>query len=160
MTHAAPIASCLEKQNVQNAQNAQVTAQVGASVRDPSTLIGRPYRVGARGPDAFDCWGLIVACCPWLPDDWADEGLAVRRVIRIIEAQETDTRWQRENEPCAGGVAIFGTGARASHTGLVWPVSGGFRVVHALPGVGVVSHQLPMMERMGLRLKGIFTWHG
>lgn len=24
-------------------------------------LIGRPYRVGASGPDAFDCWGLARA---------------------------------------------------------------------------------------------------
>jgi hypothetical protein len=134
------------------------TEQVAAL--DPANLIGRPYRVGARGPDAYDCWGLIAACCPWLPDDWANEDLAVRKVIAIIEGQATDTRWRRESEPCAGAVAIFGTGQRATHTGLVWPVFGGFRVIHALPKVGVVSHQISMMERMGLRLKGIYTWHG
>lgn len=127
---------------------------------DAPSLIGLPYRVGARGPDAYDCWGLVVACCPWLPDDWADEGLAVRKVVRIIEEQETDTRWQRENEACEGGIAIFGTGVRATHTGLLWPVLGGFRVIHALPKAGVMSHPLHAMERMGLRLKGIYTWRG
>lgn len=129
-------------------------------MRDPSPLIGRPYRLGARGPEAFDCWGLVVACCPWLPDDWGNQGPAVRRIIKIIEAQGTDDRWQRENEPCAGAVAIFGVGTHATHTGLVWPSLTGFRVVHALPGAGVVSHPFPMLERMGLRLKGIYTWHG
>lgn len=23
-------------------------------------LVGRPYRDGARGPDAFDCWGIVL----------------------------------------------------------------------------------------------------
>lgn len=24
-------------------------------------LLGKPFRWGARGPDAFDCWGLVMA---------------------------------------------------------------------------------------------------
>lgn len=24
-----------------------------------SDLIGKPWRLGARGPDAYDCWGLV-----------------------------------------------------------------------------------------------------
>lgn len=26
---------------------------------DVNDYIGRPWRAGARGPDAFDCWGLV-----------------------------------------------------------------------------------------------------
>jgi hypothetical protein len=127
---------------------------------DPTPFIGKPYRVGARGPDAFDCWGLVMACCPWMPDDWADEDMAVRKIIRVIEGQMRDDRWERVGEPCAGAVAIFGTGGRATHTGLLWPVSGGVRVVHALQGVGVITQTLSAMQRMGLNLKGAYLWRG
>jgi NlpC/P60 family len=127
---------------------------------DPASLIGKPYRLGGRGPDAYDCWGLVTACYPWLPDDWGNQEFSVRRVILLIEGQKTDERWEPAGEAHRGAVAIFGMGERASHTGLVWPVSGGARIIHALPKVGVVSHSLPAMERLGMRLKGIYKWRG
>jgi cell wall-associated NlpC family hydrolase len=29
-------------------------------IADVQDLIGKPYQLGARGPDAFDCWGLCA----------------------------------------------------------------------------------------------------
>ena len=44
-------------------------------------LIGKPFKLGGRGPDAFDCWGLVREVMqrmrPGLAlPDWASDGIA------------------------------------------------------------------------------------
>ena len=55
-------------------------------------LIGKPWRLGARGPDAYDCWGLVREVMqrmrPGLPlPDWAsDEMTRTRQRSLMAEA--------------------------------------------------------------------------
>ncbi len=44
---------------------------------DVNPIIGKPYKLGGRGPDVFDCWGVVL----WvyrqlgisLPDAWCSD---------------------------------------------------------------------------------------
>lgn len=62
-----------------------------SAVRDPAPgwqapLIGRPWRLHARGPDAFDCWGLVE----WA---WAEfAGLDLSPFRRGAVARDSRTR--------------------------------------------------------------------
>jgi cell wall-associated NlpC family hydrolase len=109
-------------------------------------LIGAPYAYGARGPDAFDCWGLVLEMrrrlgLP-LPPDFASRTLASEDVRRLFVAGIGEapagalTGWAKCT---ATDGAVAYVHARA-HAGVV--LRG--RVVHAVIGAGVVSWSLAM----------------
>ena len=97
-------------------------------------LVGKPYLRGARGPAAFDCWGLVLElarrCALPVPADWLglDLDRAQQRALMALQA----CRVQRLPGPAEGAIAYA---ARAGHAGLV--LHG--RVVHAQRGAGVVA---------------------
>lgn len=73
-------------------------------------FVGKPYKPGADGPDAFDCWGLSRAASlalfnralPSLPDGWHptfDEAIA--------------QGWEELEEPEPGAVMALGNYAGA-----------------------------------------------
>ena len=102
-------------------------------------LIGRPYVRGARGPDAFDCWGLVVELARRagrdLPD-WAADGLT-RPQARALMRGEASACTVLLAAPTDGAIAFS---ERAAHCG--YCLAG--RVVHAMRGAGVVSWPLAM----------------
>ena len=56
---------------------------------DVNDLIGRPWRLGGRGPDAYDCWGLVREVLqrmrPGLPlPDWASDTMTRERQREIM----------------------------------------------------------------------------
>lgn len=98
-------------------------------------LIGKPYALGASGPDFFDCYGLA------------------RHVLRTLYAlnlpadrheQVARRDWKRTVIPVEGAVVIMGQGDK--HIG-VW-VAGG--VLHAMSGLGVVFDDLHTLHFRGL----------
>ena len=110
-------------------------------------LIGRPFRDGGRGPEAFDCWGLVrfveaehfgVEVPDWsiLP---AERSLIRARVL----AERQSERWRRIAVPEPGAVAVLGRGLGETHLGVV--VDGG--VLHATRDSGVVLDSLSGIRR-------------
>lgn len=107
-------------------------------------LIGKPYRSRARGPEAFDCFGL----CHYA---WRtrfglivpDVGLAIEGADQIqhaLEQQgdgETSIDGMPVAEPREGDAVYMGT-AYPEHIGLWVVAEGRGGVLHALRGVGVV----------------------
>jgi hypothetical protein len=56
---------------------------------DVNDLIGKPWRLGGRGPDAFDCWGVVrevlQRMLPGLPlPDWASDTMTRERQREIM----------------------------------------------------------------------------
>lgn len=56
-------------------------------------LIGKPYVHGARGPDAFDCWGLCMEICGrggWELPDYPVKHLTHAETTALILGQAKD----------------------------------------------------------------------
>lgn len=106
-------------------------------------LIGKPYRLGGRGPEAFDCWGLLQFV--WrsrlgliVPDIGAQvEGLAAR--VRAFRSVGYGQVMADEVAAPAEYDAVYMTGARWPHHIGMWVLPdarGG--VLHAVEGAGVL----------------------
>jgi cell wall-associated NlpC family hydrolase len=98
-------------------------------------LIGKPWRLGARGPDAYDCWGLVLVLADRfgckVPPDWCSRDMT-RRQQRELMGNESRARTERLAEPVDGAIAYS---ERAAHAGFV--LAG--RVLHAGRSSGVVA---------------------
>lgn len=87
--------------------------------------IGLPYADKGRGPDAWDCWGLIRAVLHAqfghaLPS-YADDYIAAsdhRSVTAAVQAGLLDG-WRAVARPKAGDIVILNVGNRPWHCGLV-----------------------------------------
>lgn len=112
-----------------------------------TSLIGRPYALGADGPECFDCRGLLLYCqrrffgktLPILP-----MGLAMREVYA---EQVQAGHWQSVAMP-EHGDAVLLRGGDHPHVGL-WLTCIGPGVLHALEGVGVVWSPATTLRLMG-----------
>jgi cell wall-associated NlpC family hydrolase len=100
-------------------------------------LIGRPYRYGARGPEAYDCWGLVLEVRRRLalpaPPDFATRDLAPAQARALFHANPPPG-WRAVE--LRHGAIVYAT--QAAHAGVL--VAG--RVVHAAHGWGVVAWSL------------------
>ena len=114
-------------------------------------FVGLPYREGARGPDAFDCYGLVSAVFRAvrgieLPD-WAQSAPGQQAASRAISAalvgEVAGGRSVRINWPdeqlADYDIAIVGSTIRPHHVGVF--VAGG--VLHASKAFGSTWHSLP-----------------
>lgn len=106
-------------------------------------LIGKPYRLGARGPDAFDCWGLLQFC--WrmrLGLDVPDIGAAATPLSARARAFRTCGFGEVEAFVVAAPRefdAVYMTQRRVAHHIGLWLEPGDpGGVLHAMEGAGVV----------------------
>lgn len=117
-------------------------------------LIGRPWKSGANGPKAFDCWGLLryvylerraVA----LPFFEGIESMGVLRVVKEIE-KATFRSWNKIAEPehfCAVGLSAS---RRIHHVGIWLNVDQG-GVLHCSENSGVVFQGRLSMRAIGMQ---------
>lgn len=101
-----------------------------------AAFMGKPYAPRARGPDAFDCWGLVLALRRELglcvPPDLAPEAMTADEQARLTEGAMQAWPQVAPRHGCIayvpgllhGGVVVFG------------------RVVHATERAGVVAWPL------------------
>src|SRR6187399_3217256 len=59
---------------------------------DVNDLIGKPWRLGARGPDAYDCWGLVREVLQRMRPgealpDWACDGMSRERQRALMAGE-------------------------------------------------------------------------
>ena len=109
-------------------------------------LTGTPWVAGARGPDTFDCWGLLVHIYRELLKIEVDSypgvnASDVSQVTRIIYAESN--KWQEIPIPepfCAVGLS---TGKRIHHVG-IWVVDG---VLHTNSNHGCIYQTIGSIRR-------------
>ena len=114
-------------------------------------FVGLPYREGARGPDAYDCYGLVAAVLRAMRGvelpDWYQPASgpagASRAISAALAGEVAGGRSIRINWPDAApedyDIAIVGSASRPHHVGVV--ASGG--VLHSSKAFGSTWHSLP-----------------
>lgn len=100
--------------------------------------IGKPYAADGKGPDNFNCWGLIYdvrkhyfpVALPIIP-------IGDEETCRdIFEAKVQSKHWMEVTEPQHGDCALL-RGGRSPHVGIYLNIDGG-GILHSLEGVGVI----------------------
>ena len=77
-------------------------------------LIGKPFKVGGRGPDYYDCWGIVVECYKRLGSivpDFSMSGPVClsyhKKTSEIIENEIQKDVWEELDKPEEPCVVIF-----------------------------------------------------
>lgn len=108
--------------------------------------IGLPYREGARGPDAFDCYGLVAAVYKAvrgieLPDWYQPQPgaqAASRAIAAAVQGAVAGGRSEKVEQPEDWDIAVVGSTARPHHVGIY--IQGG--ILHSSRSLGSAWHQL------------------
>ncbi len=89
---------------------------------DVADLIGKPFRYGGRGPDAYDCYGLVREMCRRdgkpVPDFKSPSELAVIEAVMAVE--RASGKWQ-EVAKGPGRILLLRVGALACHVAYTLP---------------------------------------
>lgn len=112
------------------------------------SYIGLPYRLGADGPDAYDCRGLV---CVVLRRHFGREvpSLPVGPELAALWTENMGARvWETVSEPEVGDAVVL-RGGNDPHVGVYLEV-GGPGVLHALAAAGqVVWTPLDRLRALG-----------
>lgn len=109
--------------------------------------IGKRWRLGARGPDEYDCWGLLLQLHrAHFGVDIADVPLG--DPMRALFAERMACGAWRLLPMPLHGAAVLMRGGDDPHVGMYLDLDGG-GVLHAMEGVGVIFTQ-----QSALRLQG------
>jgi cell wall-associated NlpC family hydrolase len=109
-------------------------------------LIGKPWRYGAQGPDAFDCWGFVrhVQATHYgvplpeveVPSTWP----AVRE---LLEHHSEHRNWVKVDAPEDGDIVMMARSKIPVHVGIALRANAVIGVLHCMQPSGVVFHRLP-----------------
>ena len=124
-------------------------------------LIGLPWVAGARGPEAYDCWGLFLAVqrqhfgrdLPEIPVD----ALNLRAVLDAFTAHPERQRWQLVSAAEEGDAVLMRQSRYPIHIGVWLDIDGG-GVLHAVRHAGVVFQTLAALEAHGWRIEGHYRF--
>lgn len=103
---------------------------------DISDLVGVPFVYGGRGPEAFDCYGLVMECARRDGVTLPDFGFASDQALVAAMMGVTMPQWEPV-EPQAGAVVLFRVGRFVCHVGYLldagrmihtWDKSGGVTI--------------------------------
>jgi cell wall-associated NlpC family hydrolase len=96
-----------------------------------NSLVGKPYRAGASGPDAFDCIGLVRHCFKSLHGvdlpDYAVHYGSPEDLRKFTRA----TGWRRGAFPAVDQDLLVMEGLDGRHVGIVVATSDGLGLLHA-----------------------------
>ncbi|MBR9807454.1 MAG: hypothetical protein GYB49_09555 [Alphaproteobacteria bacterium] len=87
-----------------------------------NAMLATSYERGGRGPDTWDCWGLVCEVSrlmDWpVPYDPLAHSEDVREMLRIFREHVLDEDWKLTDRQ-DGAVAFFGKFEAARHAGIV-----------------------------------------
>lgn len=114
-------------------------------------LLGKPFKAGARGPEAYDCVGVLLAIQhrlghplpAYTSDLW---GLAAAR---------GDT-WDRVTDPKPGDAILIRSSSPPWHVGVV---CGGGYMIHAHCDAGAVTRVRYDAHPWHKRIEGFYRWN-
>jgi cell wall-associated NlpC family hydrolase len=125
-------------------------------MRDLADLIGAPFRYGGRGPDAYDCFGLVKEC--WrrvhgveLPDFQSPTDPGVQCALGATQLQ----LWQPVPRQ-AGVMAAIRIGRLVRHCGFLIDED---RMIHAWEHSGGAS-VVPLNDEWQRRIEGYYRYVG
>lgn len=101
---------------------------------DYADLIGVPFEYGGRGPEKFDCWGLLMALNSRVHGVTLPDFRSVSQVPRIAKIMRENMSQWRPIEPRPGSSILFEIEGFGAHVGFqvddynflhTWEDSGG-----------------------------------
>ncbi|MDX5412901.1 MAG: C40 family peptidase [Rhodobacterales bacterium] len=109
-------------------------------------LIGVEFEYGGRGPESFDCWGLVQECHRrWhgieLPDYRSSSNRSENAAVMAAEGKRL---WTQLPEIEPGAVLLLRVGRFGSHVGFAHSRT---RFLQALEGFGVMESRVSRFER-------------
>lgn len=116
------------------------------------SYIGTPWKNGAQGPDAYDCWSFFrfvqkkhfnLEVPPVFVD--ADN---FRAVAKEMQKEEMHDGWSSVDRPSEGCAVLMAHSKHPSHVGIYLEVDGG-GVLHCVRGEGVVFSTLSSLKISG-----------
>ena len=124
-------------------------------------LVGKPYILGADGPDAFDCWGLVR----YVQERHFGRKLPVINLGKIKEQtaitlfkDSVEYRlWRKLQEdeiPIEGDCILLSPKNAIIHCGVVIE---GKRVLHCIENIGVVLETFSQL-RLTWETKRLYRW--
>jgi cell wall-associated NlpC family hydrolase len=122
------------------------------SLRD---LIGKPYAIHGRGPDAYDCFGLAIEVCRRfgrkLDDSFYDE-VSADTGKRLIDETKSALKAERIPGPEQGAIVEIFIAGSPRHIGVCL---GDGTFIHATQKLGVRTSELSAWSK---RIEGYYTW--
>ena len=125
--------------------------------------IGKPWKSGCGGPEAFDCWGLVVDVYRHqygkvlstisVPEN------NLKALIQTINKHPERQHWKTVLLPQEGAVALMRQSRYPIHVGLWIDVDGG-GILHCIQGTGVVFQSLQALELIGWKVEAYYTYRG
>lgn len=114
--------------------------------------IGLPWKLGATGPEEYDCWGffrhvqrvhfhLDVPPVAYGPN-WRDAAQALLHDPEVAQ-------WHKVSNPREGDAVMMARSKLPVHIGIWIHANGVDGVLHALQGVGVVYHPFKLLSANG-----------
>lgn len=127
--------------------------------------IGLPWQAGANGPDAFDCWSLVVWVQTYhfgrdLPDIPVAEG-DLKRVASTFRDHPERKRWRLTEAPEQGDAVLMRQSRHPIHVGIwitIGPAEQG--VLHCVKGNGVVFQSMASLALAGWQVEGFYRFQG
>jgi hypothetical protein len=126
-----------------------------------STLLNKPWVANTRGPDAFDCWGLVhyvyakqlgIELPSYLYIDACSD-----HAKSVIDAATRSESWKEVKVPFELAVVAMSVGKRFCHVGL-WTEEADGLVIHCSEISGVRASSLHEIKSSYTHVK-YFTWH-
>lgn len=117
-------------------------------------LIGKPYLVHGRGPDAYDCYGLVIEVArrhgKSLPDAFYSE---TSREFNsdLIDATKPTIHATRIDKPVEGAVVVMTVGGEPNHVGTCL---GDGNFIHC----GKYGVRVESLASVSKRIEGYYTW--
>jgi len=114
-------------------------------------LLGLPWKRGAHGPEAYDCWGLVWEVqrrlgvdVPMILDPPASV-LGVAKLFRDSDVRDMLTEVER---PVHGSIVEMSHSARPYHVGAYLDIDRG-GIIHSIGKLGVQFDRMPNLKAAG-----------
>jgi len=122
--------------------------------------IGKKWVSGARGPDEFDCWGLLLYVLKNefnldIEKEYHIHGKDIFKITKAYEKAVSSNNWERKKIPRNGHAVALSKGKKIHHAG-IWISDG---CLHSLDGSCVVHNNLFSLRRNGFTRIEFYEWH-
>jgi len=130
-------------------------------------LIGKPWKLGASGPDSFDCWGLVrYVQRQYFGRDIPRLGinsLDRRAVIDMFRSTDNFRQWDRitvGDGLVESDCVVMSPSRDPIHVGVVVYVDNMFGVIHSIDPVGVLYTGMGDLSMSGWVTQRLYRWTG
>lgn len=122
-------------------------------------LVGKPFVMNGRGPENYDCWGLILRVIELrkmpFPGDWTvPENCQNEFIVSTFETESKRSMWKQSDQPISGSIVALSTHKRIHHVGIQTP----FGVLHTVRKLGAIIETELMLRFSGYQRIEYYRW--